>query len=354
MLSRSTPAPATPRREDLEQATTQATAPGVAAANLKQSFIDYGSINFTLHNTTENAEFVLTTPVTELKDVARHMIDEWGLERPGILLRVTGSLQVDEIEEMEDVLEGIVHSASEANGFIFTGGLDFGIASLIGQIISRERHRCQAPLIGVSSWSAVQGRDQIFSRTSTFAKGGKRKYQDAQPDADMSTVSLQPVHTHFVLVDFSEGSQPASNLSTEAKLLAARTRAFNYAHDLEEALATLSHGGHTPRVLVVLNGDETVRTLREPRWIGRVCVAICTSKARLCFHRLSLSLFIAHPAFAFRLRLFADAQRDCRVHARGQRHRTPRGRYGRARRRPRAVCAHGGCAQCMGGSRGCV
>lgn len=129
-------------------------------------------------------------------------------------------------------------------------------------MIGAERHRCQAPLIGVSSWSSVQGRGQIHSPAAAQLKGGKRKYRDAQPDADMSTVSLQPVHTHFVLVDFGEAAQAGvQGLSTEAKLIAARTRAFNYAHDLEEAVATLSRGGHTPRVLVVLNGDAT--TLNE-------------------------------------------------------------------------------------------
>jgi hypothetical protein len=252
-ISRDTPSAASPRASAAPAATL--------AASRQSQFINYGTINFTLHNTTENAEFVLVEQDTRLHDVASHMIEEWGLEKPGIILRVTGTLDAREAEDMEDVLEGVVHSASEANGFIFSAGLDFGISSLIGNIIAAERHRCQAPLIGVSSWVSVQGRDQLHNSKAAPAKGGKRKYEDGKPDADMSTISLQPVHTHFVLVDFGEAAQKDASLSTEAKLLNANTRAFNYAHDLEEAIATLSSGGHTPRVLVVLNGDAT--TLNE-------------------------------------------------------------------------------------------
>ena len=46
-------------------------------ATRQSQFTDWGTINFTLHNTTENAEFVLVQQGTQLHEVASHMIEEW-------------------------------------------------------------------------------------------------------------------------------------------------------------------------------------------------------------------------------------------------------------------------------------
>lgn len=112
-VSKLTPSAASPRFHEAPVARAPAGAPAAA----DKLFIDRGTINFTLHNTTENAEFVLVLPTTQLHDVAAHMIDAWGLEKPGIILRVTGRIDERELDDMTDVLEGVVHSASEANGF---------------------------------------------------------------------------------------------------------------------------------------------------------------------------------------------------------------------------------------------
>ena len=105
-VSRLTPVAAAPAPDAMSPAATEAL------------FIDHGTINFTLHNTTENAEFVLVKPdEPSLHDVALHMIEEWRLEKPGIILRVVGTVDEREMDQMEDVLQGVVHSASEANGF---------------------------------------------------------------------------------------------------------------------------------------------------------------------------------------------------------------------------------------------
>ena len=250
------------------------------------SFIDYGAINFTMHNTTQLAEFVLVRSDTSKKTIVSHMRESWELTDPGVLLRVTGAVEMGQVSSIQGVLEGIVTGVSDASGCIFSNGLDFGLAAVVGTTINSERHRCQAPLIGVPSWTAVQGREQLVSKEEVdlggaYEKGLKKKYADAQPDSKMETVSLQPVHTHFVIVKGDEKAlKEAEKLSAEEKLMAARVRSFKFAHELEEELANSSpDSGHTPRVLMVLNGDRT--TLREvvayaEQGRGIICLAVAT------------------------------------------------------------------------------
>ena len=233
---------------------------------------DFGTVQFTTHNTTHNAELIITNEATPKITVASAICEAWDLDRPGLLLRVTGSVDYSsDLSAMESVLEGVVYAVSSANGFIFSTGLDFGMASLIGSTIDRERHRCQAPLIGVASWSSVQGRDQLLPSKGA-AKGSKRKYADTQPDDNLSTVSLQSVHTHFILVE-GAGALIDPSDSASNRLIKARVHSFTYAHALEQAVAEHKtgdvslktaerrEGRYTPRLPMVLNGDKT--TLRE-------------------------------------------------------------------------------------------
>ena len=254
--------------------------------HMADDFIDFGSISFTQHNTGVQAEFVLARGDVVQSDVAQFMKGSWGLKHPCMLLRAVGSIDPEEVdvENQEAVLKGIVYAVSKAKGFLLTNGLNFGLASLIGSCISRERHRCQCPLIGVASWASVQGREQIVSEEEMLdgvdVKGLKRKYKDGKPEPDMSTVSLQPVHTHFVLVKADESKLSSmQDLSAADKLLAARVRSFKFAHELEAALASISNGIRTPRVLMVVGGDST--TLREVLDYSRaghgiVLIASCT------------------------------------------------------------------------------
>lgn len=248
---------------------------------LMDSFEHHGSIQFTMHNT-DASEFLVCDEKTPKEDLARAMKDDWRLEKPGLLVRVTGAVDysnAEVVESLQAVLEGVVYAVSAAHGYLFSTGLGFGMASLVGSTIARERHRCQAPLIGVASWSSVQGREQL----SGVVKGAKFKYRDTRPDSDNSTISLEPVHTHFVLVK-GAGDKSLPTDSPDEKLFKARVHSFTFAHALEQAVAegsgsTAGNAELTPRLLVVLNGDST--TLSEVEKYagagnGRIVLAAAT------------------------------------------------------------------------------
>ena len=226
---------------------------------------DYGAIDFALFATPVNAEFVRVDLNADKGKLVDHALEKWDLEaEPSLLLRITGSLDDERSEELQTSVESIIKAASTASAWLFCNGLEFGVAKLVGDILSEHRHTCSAPLIGVQMWSAVQGRDQLTvdPKGKPAGKGKKRRYTHKAPDDNMSTISLQSGHTHFLIAndppDPSAGTAELLAVKPEAVLLAARKKAFTFAHEFERAA---SERVSAPRVLTVVCGDET--TLSE-------------------------------------------------------------------------------------------
>ena len=75
----------------------------------------YGTINFTMHKTAQNSEFVLSRSVTPKARIVQHMVEEWELTQIGLCLRVTGSVEEEQLASIEGVLQGIVHGVSSSS-----------------------------------------------------------------------------------------------------------------------------------------------------------------------------------------------------------------------------------------------
>jgi hypothetical protein len=231
--------------------------------------VDWGAIDFSQHKGPFKAEFIQVRPWVDKKLIIRHMDDQWQLGlSPGALFRITGNVDnLENGEKLENILSGVALASEYSKAWLFSTGLDFGVASSIGHMLARCRHKCAAPLIGVASWNSVQGRDQILVDTHGEAalRGSKRIYNDMSPDENMSTVQLQPEHSHFILVGTRDDKDEGSNgVSAEERLLQARKKSFTFAHQLEETIVAeqIVNDVHaSPRVLLVLAGDKT--TLEE-------------------------------------------------------------------------------------------
>ena len=231
--------------------------------------VDYGSVRFTAHSTPGNPEFVKCRPWVKKHLLIDHALSKWALDdHPGCLLRVTGSVASNKTAaHNEDVVLGIVQAAHIASAWILSTGLEFGIASLVGRVLNRNRHVCESPLIGIASWYSVQGCEQLESgaKGGTAEPGSKRNYSDVKPDANMATVSLQPNHTHFIFIGVAPGEEdpmvPPKDSSPEQALLFARQKSFIFAHEFEAQLRAvqMQKGVEdvTPRMLFVICGDNT-------------------------------------------------------------------------------------------------
>lgn len=230
-----------------------------------RQLLDYGTIDFKLHNTGSAAEFIKVTPRIDKQEIVEIALNSWELEpEPTMLLRICGS-DTDRMVEAKEVIEGAIMAASATNAWIFCAGLDFGLPSIVGQVLQQRRHACEAPLIGVVSFASIQKREQLnlnAKGTDVATQGSKRSYTDGEPDPDMSTVSLQPNHTHFVICDQGEGAEvkaSRSNVERAQALLDARKRSFTFAHEIERAVSEYE-GRCVPRVLLVVCGDATTLT----------------------------------------------------------------------------------------------
>ena len=167
--------------------------------------VDFGTIAFKMHRSDINAEFIRCRPNAEKARIVEHAFNVWKLPTPGVLMRVTGSLtsedtmtnSVDWQEKFDESLQGVLHAASTASAWLFSTGLDFGMAHALGKAIGRARHQCDCPLIGFAQWHSVQGLDQLQAdaKGKPATPGAKRAYTDCAPNEDMSTVSLQAHHT---------------------------------------------------------------------------------------------------------------------------------------------------------------
>ena len=259
------------------QAKAKVTTPALLQRNnsMGEFPVDHGTINFIVHRTPSNPEFVKCRPTANKQLLVHHAWEKWGLEPyPGVLARVIGSIDGvadDKRGTLEDVVEGLIKAAHIAKGWLFSTGLDFGMAHMVGGLVARNRHVCESPLIGVAAWRTVQNKEQLEKNTKGLSarKGDKRVYADAKPSDDMDKISLQPNHTHFMLLGVAEGEDdpmdPPPGMSKEDALLAARKKSFKFAHDFEHEIRVVQAESGlndlSQRMLFVVHGDET--TLEE-------------------------------------------------------------------------------------------
>ena len=222
-------------------------------------FIDYGTIDFPMHHTDIASEFVKVNAAVNKSTIVEHALSSWDLNaKATLVLRVCGTVEEAPRAHPHELLQGVIQAATTSSAWMFCAGLDFGIANLLGQTLGQRRHSCPSPLIGVVYFPSIQSCHQIgLNKKGRKALPGQRRvFCDSAPDQNLSTVSLQPNHTHFVVVDGDESE--FARLPAADKLIASRTKGFTFAHQLErDATAHLS----ASRLLLVMGGDQT--TLSE-------------------------------------------------------------------------------------------
>ena len=62
---------------------------------------------------------------------------------------------------LDGLCDGVVHAAGLADAWTVTDGLDAGVAGAIGQAHVRFQHKWDGPLIGITDFEALQGREQL-------------------------------------------------------------------------------------------------------------------------------------------------------------------------------------------------
>ena len=118
---------------------------------------------------------------------------------------------------------GLTTATGLTDAWLLTGGLDAGMARVIGEHVARNQHTFSAPLIGCVGWHSIAGREQLESSTAHSiahsAKGPKRVYSSEAP-SERNTAVLEPNHTHFLFVESTrppaQGANPWTSHSAYA------------------------------------------------------------------------------------------------------------------------------------------
>jgi hypothetical protein len=139
---------------------------------------DFGVIAFKKQNLLAKADFIRISQLDEKKLLAAHSSStaetpimnyisvQWqsaSESPPKLLLRVVGTL--DDTVDMattDGIVEDAFKAASCARGWVLTNGSEHEVPALVGTTYDRLRASITAPLYGITAWSTIEMREQVW------------------------------------------------------------------------------------------------------------------------------------------------------------------------------------------------
>lgn len=169
----------------------------------------YGRVEFQRSHVREPAPYIRLAAKTPIRDVISLLEQRWEVPEPKVLISITGAAQDFRVQPhvSEVVNEGLCRAAKQTDAWIVTGGTDTGVMKLVGDAVAKSH--LDVPVIGIASWGATHGCDQLVcdagapldvDATGDDVDADVRFYAPMGA-ADSMGASLNPNHTHFILVD---------------------------------------------------------------------------------------------------------------------------------------------------------
>ena len=83
----------------------------------------------------------------------------WRMPPPSAVISVTGGARSLDMTDKQQLVfrRGLLSAASITNAWIFTGGTDSGVMSMVGKTLAES----EVPCIGVAPWGAVLNREKM-------------------------------------------------------------------------------------------------------------------------------------------------------------------------------------------------
>jgi hypothetical protein len=197
----------------------------------------------------------------DLDDVVELMSSTWGLEKPPVIISVTGSAADSGIEMRSKDLHiferGLRNAAKQTGAWILTGGTNSGVMQMVGNMVHKSGDAALVCL-GIAPFGCVL-------RHEDLAQSHGRIYAYPKTDAPKKPprATLDPNHSHFILVDDGTegefGGERAMRSALEDKICTPIPNDTIYDEKLP-----------TPMVLLVVSGgpgtlDVIIYTLQKSR-----------------------------------------------------------------------------------------
>lgn len=218
----------------------------------------FGTVEFLGFGENER-NYVRVDVNTKMKDMMELMMDVWGLEKPNLLISVTGGAKNFTMKQKlkEEFRRGLMKVARSTGAWIITGGTNAGVMKHVGEAV-RDYGLVSAStnpiiVIGVATWGCIQNKEDLTDSEcrgkwpASYRLGKKQRPKES---------FLDPNHTHFVLVDNGTQHQFGVEIPFRARM--------------EKSIATMKTNTgknasvYVPVVLLVLEGGPgTLETAHQ-------------------------------------------------------------------------------------------
>lgn len=227
----------------------------------------FGEINF---GSRDSRQFLRLSDDSSMPMVVDFMKHFWKLEKPNILISVTGGAQNFVMKpKLKDVFrQGFIKAAQSTGAWIITGGMNAGVMKHIGEAIKyytlKHGSKYSIPLIGVAPWGCVLNRDCLIGESGKWPA----KYTTV---AGKMTIEcpLDPNHTHFLLIDNGSVRKYGTEIEFRAELERSISNSPTYISS--EGYDNLN----IPIVCVVLEGGvNTIKAVKNAIVSGTPCIVV--------------------------------------------------------------------------------
>eukprot|EP00057_Strongylocentrotus_purpuratus_P015113 XP_011669587.1 PREDICTED: LOW QUALITY PROTEIN: transient receptor potential cation channel subfamily M member 6 [Strongylocentrotus purpuratus] len=164
----------------------------------------FGELEFQGPWTSTRAKYVRLSHDTPADKVLSLLTEMWGLKKPKLLIEVTGGAKDFVLQpKLKRIFsKGIIRVAVSTDAWILTGGTNTGVMRHVGMAVREHslRSRQKINAIGVVPWGIVDNREDLIERRQDVTTPRIKHYRLTSSDR-ASGASLDPNHTHFILVD---------------------------------------------------------------------------------------------------------------------------------------------------------
>ncbi|XP_064643438.1 transient receptor potential cation channel subfamily M member-like 2 isoform X2 [Lineus longissimus] len=231
------------------------------AVDAKSSLTDaFGEIEF-MGFGQKIGKYVRVSQDTSTDTMLKLLIDKWGLEKPNLVISVTGGAKAFQMTpRLKEVFKrGLMKAAKSTGAWIITGGMHAGVMKYVGQAVKEfelsQTSKAKVTAIAIATWGCVQNRELLIDKHGKWPAEYRMEPYDNKKEPGSA---LDNNHSHFILVD--NGTQHQFGVE------------INFRGQLEGAISKMkTNTGHDaisiPIVCVVLEGGpgtlETVKSAVE-------------------------------------------------------------------------------------------
>ncbi|XP_060577769.1 transient receptor potential cation channel subfamily M member-like 2 isoform X4 [Ruditapes philippinarum] len=158
---------------------------------------------------------------TKMSDMLDLMMQVWGLDKPNLLISVTGGAKNFQMNKRlkETFRRGLMKTALTTGAWIVTGGTHAGVMKHVGEAVKdfgvASTSKNPVISIGIAPWGCIQNKEVLIDDQCTGLWPANYRIEKEQKPKESF---LDPNHTHFILVDNATEHKFAVEIPFRARL----------------------------------------------------------------------------------------------------------------------------------------